>query len=180
MEIVISNALNIDSEASKSLKPTMGSLKNQQGVILLGILVAVMILGLMSSIVATSWKSRVYRSKERELLWRGDQYRRAIESYYHSAQSGSQSSLPSALGDLVRDKRSIAVVRHLRQLYPDPFSGKDWLLIKDTSGKIIGVRSSSTLEPFKQGDFSEENKDFAGKKSYSEWRFVFTRQSSSN
>lgn len=168
------------SEAFENLKRTIGSLKKQQGGILLGILVAVMILGLMSSIAATSWKSRVQRSKEKELLWRGDQYRRAIESYYHSAQSGTQSSLPYVLEDLIRDKRSISVVRHLRQLYPDPFSDKDWLLIKDTSGKIIGVRSSSTLEPFKQGGFCEENKDFMGKKSYSEWRFVFTRPSSSN
>jgi hypothetical protein len=35
------------------------------------------------------------------------------------------------------------------------------------------VRSSSPLEPFKKDGFSEENKSFAGKTSYSEWQFVF-------
>lgn len=139
----------------------------------MGVLVAVVILGLMSGIAGASWKTIVQRAKEEELLWRGNQYRKAIESYYQSVQAGTAAALPTALDALVKDSRSVATQRHLRKLYPDPITGEDWVLVKDPAGKIIGVRSSSMLEPFKQDGFSEENKDFAGKTSYSEWQFVF-------
>ena len=149
----------------------------QQGVILLGVLVAVVVLGLLSTIVVMGWKTQTQKSKEQELLWRGNQYRRAIESYYTFAQQGDQVSLPSRLDNLIRDQRSVTTVKHLRRLYVDPMTGKDWQTIKNTSGKIIGVKSGSSLEPFKKKGFCEENKAFAGKNKYSEWHFVFTGNS---
>jgi type II secretory pathway pseudopilin PulG len=155
-------------------------LGNQQGVALIGVLVAVVILGLMSSIAGSSWTSIVQRAKEEELLWRGDQYRRAIESYYKSAQAGAVSQLPPTLESLLKDPRSLATQRHIRKLYPDPLTGGDWLLVKDPSGGISGVRSSSTLEPFKKDGFNDANKDFASKTSYNEWQFVFNAQAAKN
>ena len=152
---------------------TVKRLTNQRGAALLGVLLAVVILGLLSSIAGTTWTTVVQRAKEQELLWRGDQYRSAIESYYKGAQAGTVASLPSDLETLLKDPRSLAVRRHLRKLFPDPMTGKDWVLVKDPAGKISGVRSSSQLEPFKKEGFSEKNKSFSGKTSYSEWLFVF-------
>ncbi len=151
----------------------MKNVTNQHGAALMGVLVAVVILGLMSGIAGASWKTIVQRAKEEELLWRGNQYRKAIESYYQSVQAGTTAALPTSLEALVKDARSVAPQRHLRRLYPDPMTGEDWEVVKDPAGKITGVRSSSTLEPFKRDGFSEENKDFAGKNSYSEWSFEF-------
>ena len=139
----------------------------------MGVLVAVMILGLMSGIAGSTWQTIVQRAKEQELLWRGNQYRQAIESYYKVAQGGASGLLPSNLDALLKDPRSLSPVRHLRKLFPDPITGEDWVLVKDPSGKISGVRSSSTQEPFKKSGFSEVNEDFEGKTSYSEWQFVF-------
>lgn len=149
---------------------------NQRGVALIGVLVAVVVLGLMSGIAGSTWQTIVQRAKEQELLWRGGQYRKAIESYYKGVQAGGVAALPRDLDSLVKDPRSAATVRHLRRLYPDPITGEDWVVVKDPAGGITGVRSSSSLEPFKQEGFREENKDFSGKTSYSEWEFVFNVQ----
>lgn len=148
-------------------------ISNQKGVALMGVLVAVVILGLMSGIAGSTWKTVVQRAKEQELLWRGNQYRKAIESYYKTAHAGAVGTLPNSLDSLVKDARSAVILRHLRKLYLDPMTGEDWVLIKAPGGKITGVRSSSMLEPFKKAGFIEKNKDFADKESYSEWQFVF-------
>jgi hypothetical protein len=50
----------------------------------------------------------------------------------------------------------------------------DWELIKDPGGRIKGVRSTFKEEPFKQGNFSAENEEFAGRGLYAEWEFVYT------
>ena len=52
-----------------------------------------------------------------ELLWRGDQYRRAIESYYTKAHAGVAATYPRTLEDLVKDPRSLQTLRHIRQLF---------------------------------------------------------------
>jgi hypothetical protein len=41
------------------------------------------------------------------------------------------------------------------------------------TGGIIGVRSSSDLEPFKKDGFSEEDEKLKDKEKYSQWEFVY-------
>jgi hypothetical protein len=65
------------------------------------------------------------------------------------------------------------VVRHLREPYNDPMTGEELELITDPAQRIIGVRSSSDLEPFQQDGFPEELDKLKGKSSYREWEFVF-------
>lgn len=156
----------------------MNRLTNQRGVALMAVLMAVTILGLMSGIAGSSWKTIVQRGKEQELLWRGNQYRLAIESYYQTTHGGAKGVLPSSLENLIRDPRSVGTIRHLRKLYLDPLTEEDWTLIKDPAGRIMGVKSSSMLQPFKQDNFREENQDFSGKTAYSEWQFIYDIKSS--
>ena len=79
------------------------------------------------------------RERETELLWRGQQYRQAIASYCNVKQG----MYPAKLEDLLKDPRFPATVRHLRRLYLDPMTGKEWELVKDPAERLIGVRSSS-------------------------------------
>lgn len=139
------------------------------------VLVSVALLGLLAGIAGSSWQTIVQREKEADLLWKGSQIRRAIDSYYKAPQGQSTTPrvLPSALDQLIRDSRFLEARRHLRRLYPDPMTGKDWEIIKDPVGRIMGVRSSSTKVPFKQDGFAKENKSFAGKRSYHDWQFVY-------
>lgn len=136
---------------------------------LMAVLAMVVIMGLGVGIVGTTWKTRVQRSKEQELLWRGAQYCKAIASYC----KGPGGTYPRSLEVLERDPRFLQPARHIRRLFKDPITGTDFVLIKDASGGIIGVRSSSDLEPFKKDGFPSEYNQFAHLNRYSEWEFVY-------
>jgi type II secretory pathway pseudopilin PulG len=142
----------------------------QQGTVLLTVLFMVVLLGLAASLAGQTLQAYVQREREEELLWRGQQYRRAITSFAN-VQGGRV--FPASLEDLLRDPRSPSVVRHLRRLYNDPMTGQPWELVKDPAGRIIGVRSTSTLQPFRQEGFPRELDDLKQKNSYQEWKFVY-------
>lgn len=151
------------------------SLQNQRGATLLMVLVLVVILGLAAGMTGTTWKTIMQRVKEEELLFRGDQYRRAIQSYLQSGHAGQRASYPADLKDLLRDPRTPATKRHLRKLYKDPMTGEDFEVIKDqaSGGRIKGVRSASLEEPFKKGNFAAEYENFKDAKAYRDWEFIF-------
>ena len=125
----------------------------RRGTALLTVLVMVVLLGLAAGMAGQSLGALLQREREAELLWRGQQYRQAMASYYGVRQGAQKGMFPSKLEDLLRDPRSPAVIRHLRRLYNDPMTGKEWELIKDQGGRIIGVRSTSELAPFQQTGF---------------------------
>lgn len=152
-------------------------LYEERGFTLLTVLFMVVILGLGVGLAGTSWTDLMQRAREKELFWRGDQYRRAIESYYRFKQGpGGLKSFPHSLDHLVRDPRFPEVRRHIRRLYDDPMTGEDWVPVKNPAGRIIGVRSSSDREPFRKSGFPEEYPAFEGATRYSQWEFVYTPQ----
>ena len=153
------------------MKPVFGC-DSQRGAILLMLMVVVVILGLSAGIAGQSWRSTMQKAREAELLWRGQQYQQAIASYY-AVKHGPQQMLPAKLEHLIRDPRFPGVVRHLRKQYDDPMTGEDWELVTDPAERIIGVRSTSELEPFRQDGFPKELEKLKGKSSYKEWEFVF-------
>ncbi|TLM65422.1 MAG: type II secretion system protein [Deltaproteobacteria bacterium] len=144
----------------------------QSGAALLTVLVMVAILGLTAGVAGQSLRAMMQRECEAELLWRGQQYRQAIASYYN-VKHGPQQMYPAKLDDLLKDPRMPGVVRHLRRLYDDPMTGKKWEPVKDPAEKLIGVRSTSPLEPFQQAGFPKGLETLEGKTSYREWEFVY-------
>ncbi len=151
-------------------------LRDQRGAALLVVLVMVIIVGLVAGIAGTSWQTIRQRAREAELFWRGDQYRQAIQSYYEYGAGGSRNragQYPAKLKDLLKDPRSLAPKKHIRRLFVDPMTGGDWELIKDKGGRITGVHSSSSLEPFQQDGFPVEYEAFAGTASYTAWEFNY-------
>jgi len=146
---------------------------NQRGATLLTILVMMVLLGLAAGMAGTTWKTARQREREAELLFRGDQYRRAIEGYYRFSHGGMKGLYPARLEDLIKDPRSLETRRHIRQLFNDPMTGGDWVLITEPGGRIRGVRSSSQLEPFQQDNFAQKNERFVGAREYAAWEFVY-------
>lgn len=147
---------------------------NQRGAILLVVLVAVTILGLSLGIAGSTWTSTVQQSKEKDLLWKGDQIRRAIGSYYETQHApGTPRTFPQSVNDLLSDNRTMQTRRHLRKPYLDPMTGEDWDWIMAPEGGIKGVRSTSEKRPFKKDGFSEENKNFVGMWRYRDWEFIY-------
>lgn len=85
-------------------------LHDQKGAALLIVLVMVVIVGLSAGIAGRSWQTIVKRAHEAELYWRGDQYRRAIQSYYeYDFGTGRKvvGQYPAKLEDLLKDPRSL-------------------------------------------------------------------------
>src|SRR6185369_8253835 len=137
----------------------------------------VVIMGIMMGAVGQSIRVIMQREKEKELIFRGLQYRDAIERW-------SKKGVPlKDLKDLVEPTVSSNIDRSkdklLRKLYKDPMTadGK-WKTLPnppDPIQGIYGVVSTSNEEPFKQKNFPEIIKNFKDKKKYSEWEFVYKR-----
>jgi hypothetical protein len=112
---------------------------------------------------------RSHRDREEELLFRGAAYVRAIKSFYAAEADARKKRLPGSLDELVKDPRA-QNRRHLRALYPDPMTGKEFKVQKRPEG-IVAVASMSEASPLKRVDFSEDLGLAEGAKSYKEWIF---------
>jgi type II secretory pathway pseudopilin PulG len=144
--------------------------RGQAGFTLIGLLVAVALLGFTLATIGVVWSTQIRRDREAELLYIGDQYRAAIGRYLIS---GGQ--YPAELGDLVLDKRSPAVRRYLRRIYPDPMTNSiDWDVIVAPQGGIMGVASRSKDKPIKVAGFPIVDVNFGNAECYCDWKFVYT------
>lgn len=143
----------------------------QTGFTLLGLLFLVAVLGVGLAALGTVWETVNQREKEAELLFVGDQYRRALASY-NRLGPGGEKHYPRKLEDLLRDPRFPNTVRHLRRLWTDPISGGGWVLVRDVEGGIQGVHSPSDKVPRKTANFPGEDAAFEGAGSYADWVFV--------
>ena len=146
---------------------------SSSGFTYIALLVAIIIIGISLGAAGKYWQNVMMREKEEELLFRGGQYRLAIERYFFSIPGRFQ--YPPDLDELLKDSRSAAGKRHLRQKYKDPITGEDFEVIRDqTKGnRITGVYSKSEKEPLRTTGFEEPYKEFEGKKKYNEWKFLF-------
>jgi len=157
----------------QSVRSPRSALRTSSGFTYIGLLAILVIIGISLGAAGKYWQNVMLRDKEEELLFRGDQYKQAIERYYSAVPGNPQ--YPRHIEDLLKDNRTPAAKRHLRQKFKDPITGKDFLLLQgaDALGEyIIGVHSESNKTPLKQANFPEAHKDFAGKGQYSDWQFI--------
>ncbi len=144
--------------------------RRQVGFTLLAMLFLVAALGVGLAALGTVWETALRREKEAELLFVGDQYRLALESYYRSTP-GQTKHYPRALEDLLSDPRFPNTVRHLRRLYRDPLSNSaDWGLVRQ-GAEITGIHSLSTDKPMKSDGFILTYESFANAVTYRDWVF---------
>lgn len=142
-----------------------------RGLVLLAVLMLLVLVGLAALVGAEVWATALQRERESELLFVGEQYRRAIESYWRA--SPNVKTLPTSLDQLLEDDRFPKPVRHLRRRYTDPMTGApDWGLVKLGNG-IAGVYSTSKDAPLKQSGFPPQYIEFERAGRYDQWRFVF-------
>jgi len=73
---------------------------------------------------------------------------------------------------LLRDPRVPGVRRHLRRIYADPLTGnRDWAVVRDGQGFIIGIHSVAEGEPVKRAGFDMRLVNFDGARKYADWVF---------
>jgi type II secretory pathway pseudopilin PulG len=134
----------------------------------IGLLMLIAMMGFALTVVAQIWQTVQTRDKEEELLFVGNEIRRAIGTYAANA-----ASYPHSLEDLLKDPGFPGVRRYLRKIYRDPITGRaEWGLLKPDGNSITGVYSLSDAEPLKQSGFSLADQSFEAKTKYSEWVFV--------
>lgn len=121
------------------------------------------------------------RDRELDLLFAGDEIRRAIEAY-HVRNGAGVDPYPKTLDALLKDPHQPNVVRHLRRVRRDPMADPageapsadtgGWVLIRDAQGQVIGVHSGSTQAPLKRAGFPKPYEAFAQARSYADWKFI--------
>lgn len=144
----------------------------EPGFTYLGLMVIIAVMGIVLAATGEIWHMALKREKEHELLFVGDQFRRAINQYYqHSPLKPRR--LPMSLDDLLKDPRYPGTQRYLRKIYIDPITGDSkWGLVTGPAGEIFGVYSLSEDEPIKKSNFSSADSSFEGKTKYAEWVFM--------
>jgi type II secretory pathway pseudopilin PulG len=148
------------------------SRRRADGFTYIGVLLSLAILLAGLGVVGEAWHNAERREKEAQLLFVGNEYRRAIESHYNFPAAPGR--FPRDLGDLVKDPRSPTSVRHIRKLYADPVSGRnEWGIVRSPDGGILGVHSLSEAAPLKTANFLPRDAAFEDKRKYSEWQFVY-------
>ena len=101
----------------------------QEGYAMAGLLVALAIMSVTISMVLPVWSQVSRREREAELIFRGEQYARAVELYQRLFA-----------GAYPPDFESLVKQRFLRQLYKDPMT-------KDGKFKALYQGQGTTVEP---------------------------------
>ena len=129
-------------------------------------LFAIVLVGLSMMGANAQWKTMMQREREVELLFRGDQYRRAIKAYAEAAKQ-----YPVRVEDLLKDPRTSK--RHLRALYPDPMTGEAFAPVLCGNGRVKGVASSSESATLKRDNFPPAYAQFTSATTYRQWIFQY-------
>lgn len=161
--------------AAMARRSAIGSARRarQQGLGYLAVLFWLALASLALTGEGLLWSMQRQRDREEELLFIGDEMRRAI-GRYHDATPAEPKRYPPSLDVLVQDRRFLPPRRHLRRIYADPMTGKPaWGLVLGADGGVTGVYSTSRQVPVKRAGFAERDIEFEHKTQYAEWRFVY-------
>lgn len=149
----------------------------QRGFTYVVVLVAAVVIGILAEAAHLTTSRQQRAEREVELLFRGDAYRRAVESYVRR-----HGNYPRALDELRKDSRD-PTRRHMRALYRDPMAARDqtadtetWTLLRAPDGGISGVASRSRETPLKQAGFAPGYEHLEGAATYAEWLFEYRPQ----
>jgi type II secretory pathway pseudopilin PulG len=153
-----------------------GSVRNA-GFAYVLLLLAIALIGLSASAAVTLGATIARRDAERQLLAVGLEFQAALRSYaglpIDAAPPGTMAGHgPRALEDLLKDPRVPGIHRHLRRIYADPLTGnRDWALVRDSQGFIIGIHSMAQGEPIKRAGFDMRLANFDDAPEYADWVF---------
>jgi type II secretory pathway pseudopilin PulG len=145
----------------------------QSGLAFLSLMLAIVVIGIVATSALQWGAAYAQRDAEAQLLFVGEEIQQALARYDNATPVGLPRS-PASLQELVRDPRYPGVVRHLRQLYIDPFTGTpDWAVIQDPFGRIVAVHSRSKLKPLKTTGFELPlgHLERRNANAYDEWLF---------
>ena len=149
----------------------MVSSPRAEGFTYLALLFWVALIGVGLAALGEFWSTASRREKEAELLFVGEQFRRAIVAY-QAVNKGRGDGLPQSLEALLGDAKDVPLRRYLRKVFVDPMTGTNqWGLLRSPTGGIQGVYSLSEERPFRETGFPPES-GLTGGSRYSDWKFA--------
>jgi len=101
---------------------------DESGYAMAALLVSLAVMSVLMSAALPTWRHQAQREKEAELVFRGEQYARAVALF----RAKNQNAFPPSVDVLVQGK-------FLRKKYLDPITGKDF--------DLIGVGSQTPTAP---------------------------------
>lgn len=160
------------AEAARAqLRSALGRRASCAGFTYLWVLLMVAILGIGLAALGQVWTTAAQREREQELLFIGEQFRRAIGSYYERTP-GTVKQYPARIEDLLEDRRLPVTQRHLRKRYRDPMSGKsEWGLVLAANKTIMGIYSNVRGTPLIT---AAPRAITPGGPGYGAWQFIYT------
>ncbi len=145
--------------------------RSQAGMAYLAIMFAIFLIVLATSAASVVWQIETRRSKEKVLLFEGQEFGRALATY-QLRHGSSPTPNPKKLEELLHDGTGLIVNRDLRQIYVDPMTAsKDWGTVRLPDGQIVGVYSRSIQAPIQKSNFPRGLEGFTAAKRYSDWIF---------
>jgi len=129
------------SASQSSAAATRSRAAGESGFAYLMALVLVAVVIISSTAVLESIAIQERREREQEMIWRGNQYERAIRLYFHKV-----GRYPQTVDDLMK---GVPGVHFLRQQYKDPMNHDDgaWRFIYlNQAGQIIGSTRYASLQ----------------------------------
>jgi len=145
--------------------------RRSSGLVLLALLIMLILVGVGALAAAEVWSMTLKREREVQLMFVGDQYRRAVQSYWK--KSPGRRVYPPSIDVLLTDNRFPNPVHHLRRVYRDPMteSGEFEPILR--ANALIGVHSTSTDAPIKRTGCGLPYAQFENAESYAQWQFIF-------
>ena len=150
------------------MKLAQATRSDDRGFAMAGLLVGIALLSLGLSIAMPTWRTLVQRDREEELIWRGQQYDRAIQLYRKKNAAPGAPSIERLIEG-----------RFLRKKFKDPITGGDFEVVGVSPagnapgvqqpqrgyGQLIGgVRSKSKARSFRV---------LNGRTTYADWQFTY-------
>ena len=113
-----STCLNREGQGATRRSEMARERLDDRGYIMVVLLIGMAVVAVWMTALLPSWRQQATRQKEADLIFRGEQYARAIALYYRK----NNNTLPNNIDVLVSQ-------RYLRRKYKDPITGQDFLPI---------------------------------------------------
>jgi type II secretory pathway pseudopilin PulG len=111
-----------------------GTVASQRGYAMAALLVGIAVMGILLSAAMPAWKTLVQRDREEELVFRGEQYARAVGLF----QRKFAGAFPPSVELLVQQK-------FLRKAYKDPITGGDFQVLYQNSAMSVPGQAGQVM-----------------------------------
>jgi type II secretory pathway pseudopilin PulG len=112
------------SVRTKPADETASARSDEGGFLMVALLVGMAVTAVWMSAMLPTWRQQAQRQREDDLIFRGEQYARAIALFADK----NNGALPTSIDDLVQQ-------RYLRKKWKDPITGKDFMVLG--SGSVV-------------------------------------------